>query len=469
MIVLTYTINMWKNTPKLYSVDQIRALEALATASFNITEAQLMQRAGVAAFHLLQNKFPQAKNIFVFCGKGNNGGDGYVLAHLAYLANLNVNIRCVGQLDDLTEVSRSNYLECKEARIDIKAFDESEKFEADVIVDALLGIGIKGEVKESFKSAIEIINNSDADVLSIDVASGLDADHGVILGTAVKADFTSTFIGYKKGLVTGEACAVSGTIHCDDLGIPAKAFNQVQTDIKLLIPEELNQNLLPPRPKDAHKGDFGHVLVIGGEHGMAGAARMAAEAAARTGAGLVSVATHPEHLDVITAARPELMCHGVESPKDLAPLLERATVIVIGPGLGTGKWGSALLDAALKTVHPKVIDADGLNLLAKNPRKSNNWVLTPHPGEAKRLIGKNIQSDRYKAASDIQKQYGGVCVLSGVIAAFIAQGVAIDRAAELGVLVHAVAADQAAYQGGEKGLLALDVVDAIRAVVNGLR
>ncbi len=494
---------MWKNSPKIYSVEQIRALEKDAVEFYGITEAQLMQRAGMAAFQLLQKNFPNAKDIFVFCGQGNNGGDGYVLAHLAHLSDFNVKVRYIGQPYELKEVSHSNFKICEEAGIDVEAFDPNEKIQADVIVDALLGIGVKGEIREPYVSAIKKINDASTNVLSIDIPSGLDADSGKILGAVVQAKLTSTFIGYKKGLVTGAGIAVSGSIYCDALGLPKSAFESLSSEIVYLLPEQLKMNLLPPRSKNAHKGDFGHVLVIGGEYGMAGAARMAAEAAARCGAGLVSVATHREHVDIISAARPELMCHAIESAQDLIPLFKKASVIVIGPGLGKAEWGKALLMKTLGTHHPKVIDADALNLLSQDPSKNNNWVLTPHPGEAARLLdcdSQYIQNNRYQAAADIQDQYGGVCVLkgagtvikseslmavcgagnpgmasggmgdvlSGVIAGLISQGIDIAEAAELGVLIHAVAADIAA-KDGERGLLALDVVDAIRSVVNGLR
>lgn len=497
---MAYTITMWKDSANLYSVDQIRQLEQLAMNTFNITEAQLMQRAGMAALQLLQTKVPNVQDIIVFCGKGNNGGDGYVLAHLARLSNLNVNIRYIGQLDDLTEVSRVNYLACQESGIECKPFDPDEEYHADVLVDALLGIGIKGELRAPFDSAIKKINDTEAYVLSLDVPSGLDADLGTVCGSAVKADMTATFIGIKKGLSTYKGCEHAGFIACDSLEIPEAAFEQVRSTTKLLSADQLDKNLPAPRAKDAHKGDFGHVLVIGGDHGMAGAVRMAAEAAARTGAGLVSVATRPEHVDVITSARPEIMCHGLSKSESLKALLEKATVIIIGPGLGKSAWGVDLFEEILESDLPKVIDADGLNILAEHAIQSENWVLTPHPGEGKRLINKEIQSDRFSAAQAIQKEYGGVCVLkgagtiiqsanatsvcaagnpgmasggmgdvlSGVIGALIAQGLSLQNAAEMGVLLHAVAADNVAEKSGERGMLALDVIDEIHKLINGL-
>ena len=265
---------------------------------------------------------------------------------------------------------------------------------------------------------------------------------------------------------------------------------------------EIMRSLLPCRARDADKSKFGHVLVIGGDYGMGGAVRMAAEAAMRVGAGLVSVATRPEHVPVVISSRPEIMCHQVRTPEELSTLLSKATVLVIGPGLGKTDWAKMLLDTVLAEQHPKLLDADALNLLSEYPTRSDDWVLTPHPGEASRLLDTsvaNIQENRLDSAKKIQKKYGGttvlkgvnsiiysgnstpqICpagnpgmasggmgdVLSGVIGGLMAQGLAIEKAAALGVLVHSIAADRAAKQGGERGLLASDLMMHIRHIVN---
>jgi len=258
---------------------------------------------------------------------------------------------------------------------------------------------------------------------------------------------------------------------------------------------------LPPRARNAHKGNFGHALVIGGDYGMAGAIRLAGEACARVGAGLVSIATHPKHISIVTSARPELLCFGIDKIRDIDKPLGTATVIAIGPGLGQSKWSKQLFKKALTTDLPKVLDADALNLLAKKPSYRNDWILTPHPGEAARLLKTtidNIQSDRFTAAYKLQKNYGGtivlkgantiifdasgktnVCtagnpgmasggmgdVLTGVIVGLLAQGANMQQAAEIGVHIHAMAGDIAA-QEGERGLLALDLMPHLRTLVN---
>lgn len=259
---------------------------------------------------------------------------------------------------------------------------------------------------------------------------------------------------------------------------------------------------LPKRQRDANKSDYGHVLVIGGDYGMGGAVRMAAEAALRVGAGLVSVATRPEHINIVSGIRPEIMCHSVETAQDLAPLLARATFIVIGPGLGKSEWAQELLARVLQAKQPKLLDADALNLLAQNPVCCENWILTPHPGEAGRLLDEAteaVQADRIKAVQALEKKYGGVVVLkgagtlvqtekakpticeagnpgmasggmgdvlSGVIAGLAAQGLSLENAAKAGVFLHACAGDLAAAEGGERGLLATDLLLHLRQLVN---
>ncbi|MCX7120541.1 MAG: NAD(P)H-hydrate dehydratase [Gammaproteobacteria bacterium] len=255
------------------------------------------------------------------------------------------------------------------------------------------------------------------------------------------------------------------------------------------------------RDRAAHKGDFGHVLVIGGDYGMAGAVRMAAEAALRVGAGLVSVATHAENVAVVNASRPEIMCHAVDSADALNLLLNKASVIVLGPGLGKSDWSVMLFETAIKTAKPMVIDADALYFLSANKSRQNNWIVTPHPGEAARLLHctvKEVQTERLAAAQNIVKLYGGIAVLkgagtivatennaficeagnpgmasggmgdvlSGVLGGLLAQKFSLESAAKTGVLLHAMAADQAALEGGERGLLATDLMPYLRQWVN---
>jgi hydroxyethylthiazole kinase-like uncharacterized protein yjeF len=337
-------------------------------------------------------------------------------------------------------------------------------------------------------------------VLAIDIPSGLHADTGAVLGAAVKANRTVTFIGRKQGLYTGQAAEFTGEITFADLGVPASTCGRVTPSARLLTAPPLGV-LATPRPRCAHKGANGHVLVLGGDHGMNGALRLAGEAALRTGAGLVSLATRAEHAAAIAAVCPELMSHGIGSARDLSPLLARATVVAVGPGLGRSRWAQELFAAVLESSLPLVVDADALNLLSREPLRRDAWVLTPHPGEAGRLLNQDtavVQENRYAAVRALAETYGGVAVLkgagtlvthagapvsvcaagnpgmaaggmgdvlSGVIAALIAQGLESPQAAMAGVCLHACAGDRAAGKG-ERGMTARDVIGELRAVMN---
>jgi NAD(P)H-hydrate epimerase len=328
----------------------------------------------------------------------------------------------------------------------------------------------------------------------------LHADTGEVLGCAVRAARTLAFIGLKLGFYLGEGPNHAGVVMFDPLALPPQALAHVDA-AATRIDESAIAELLPPRRRTANKGQQGSVLVIGGNLGMAGAARMAGEAALRAGAGLVTVATRNENVPAIIGARPELMCRGVASAEELAALIARADVIALGPGLGQDAWAKTMFDAALGSDRRAVVDADALNLLSLAPRTNEHWILTPHPGEAARLLGKTtveVQRDRLGAARAIAQRYGGtvvlkgagtlvvtddarpaICdrgnpgmaspgmgdVLTGVIAGIVAQTTNLAAAARVGVLVHALAGDMAARRG-ERGLLATDLFEYLPACVN---
>jgi hydroxyethylthiazole kinase-like uncharacterized protein yjeF len=490
-------------TDPLYSIEQIRLIEKAAMAG-DMSALDLMVHAGTAAYETLHKQWPKAKRIIVFAGHGNNGGDGYVVAKLAQHAGLDVSVYSVGSTDDLPEPAAWAWHTCVHAEIPVKPYTPEFNDDADVFVDALLGIGVEGPIREPYASAINTLNHCGKPILALDVPSGLNADRGTHSGVVVRATVTETFIGLKPGLFTGEGVAVAGTVFHDALGIHKEIITKMRP-----YSERISANdfcpFLPNRSKSSHKGDFGHVLVIGGDCGMAGAVRMAAEAAARTGAGLISVATRPDHAETIGISRPELMCHPINRAKDLYPLLEKASVVVIGPGLGRQSWGESLWGALAECTLPMVVDADALNFLAERPTHQVNWILTPHTGEAARLLTTDteaIKRDRFTAVKYIQTRFGGIAVLkgagtliadgiqpiavcsmgnpgmasggmgdvlSGVLGGLIAQGLSLSEAARIGVLLHSTAADRAAAEGGERGLLALDVVKKLRGIVNGVQ
>jgi ADP-dependent NAD(P)H-hydrate dehydratase / NAD(P)H-hydrate epimerase len=493
-----HNVAMKKLLPSaLYTAAQVRELDRRAIEDHGIAGYTLMERAGQAAFDTLRRRWPGAQRLGVLCGPGNNGGDGYVIARLARAAGLAVwlvEAADPGRLKGDAARARADWTAAGGEPLTAGAAWPG----ADVLVDALLGTGLDRAVEGRFAGLIDAINAAGLPVLAVDIPSGLNADTGAVLGRAVRAAVTVSFIGLKTGLFTGEGPTRCGEVLFDDLAVPADVRTGMVPAAERLDAACLAR--LGRRARGAHKGDFGHVLVVGGDRGMPGAARMAGEAAARTGAGLVSVATHPDHAALLPLVRPELMVHGVAGPGDLYSLLARSTVLAVGPGLGRGDWGRGLLARLLETGLPMVVDADALNLLAGEPVHRETWVLTPHPGEAGRLLGTDaarVQADRLAAAARIQQDFGGVCVLkgagtvirdgrdaaictggnpgmasggmgdvlTGVIAALIAQGVALPEAARLGVCIHAEAADRAA-RAGERGLLASDVIAELRAVVN---
>jgi len=484
----------------LYDAAAVRTIDVQAARLLGMPTFVLMQRAGAAAYAWLRRRWPQAARLDVFCGLGNNGGDGYILARQALQDGLAVRVLQVGDGGRLRGDAALAAQEYRQAGGLVERFQPGIALQGEVLVDALFGTGLARPLEGEWAAAVAALNAGGRPVLALDLPSGLHADTGTALGEAVTASATITFIAYKSGLLTGAGPALSGELVLADLGVPAAAFGGVAPRAAI-IGEELVRAALPRRPRDAHKGRHGHVLVIGGDYGMAGAARLAAEAAGRVGAGLVTVATRAEHCAGLLAARPEAMCRGVASAADLEPLLQRATVVVLGPGLGQGDWGRALFEAALRFPGSLLLDADALNLLARQPRRNPRWVLTPHPGEAARLLGcsvAEVQADRYAAAVRLSERYGGVVVLkgagtivqasaalpwvcragnpgmgsggmgdvlSGVIGGLLAQGLAAQTAAAVGVQVHGQAADRAAA-AGERGLLAMDLMPNLRELVN---
>ncbi|MBI2802940.1 MAG: NAD(P)H-hydrate dehydratase [Gammaproteobacteria bacterium] len=481
----------------LYTVAAIRATEQAATTLADIPSLHLMQRAGTAAFRLLRARWPTLRKVAVFCGPGNNGGDGYVLAREAHQAGLQVEVVQVG-----TPAARGDARVCFEA---LRACGGSINVASDavtepeVIVDALFGIGLNKNIEGDARVAIAAINHRRVPTLCLDLPSGLHADTGNVLGIAVNGTVTLTFIALKQGLVTGRALNYVGSLECADLGIPHKVL-ELHPPAAWQITWNETRARFAPRARAAHKGSFGHVLVVGGAPGFSGAARLAAEAALRSGAGLVSVAVHPEVAAHLNEGRPELMVHAVGEPHELTALLNRASVIAVGPGLGQGEWGAALFAAVREHATPLVVDADALNLLALDPQTRTDWVLTPHPGEAARLLklrtAADIEAGRYRAALALQARYGGTAVLkgagtlvrgatthvisggnpgmatggmgdvlTGIIAGLLAQGLSGEFAAVAGAALHAAAADCAA-RDGERGLLASDLMPHLRTLVN---
>lgn len=486
----------------LYAADGVRAIDASAIETHGIPGLTLMRRAATACAETLIERWPEARRVLVLCGSGNNAGDGYIVAGMLADRGLDVTFVSIGDVSKLGPDARRGHDYCEASPASGRSLDEIRAGDFDVVVDALLGTGTKGQVRDDYVPAISAINGSGRPVLAVDIPSGLCADTGVRLGETVRADVTVTFVGKKRGLYTLDGPDHAGDIVFTDLGIPDDAKTAASPSARLVdLPALLSR--LPARPRNAHKNMFGHVLVIGGDQGMGGAASMSAETALAAGAGMVSVATHPVHVSAILARRPELMVRGVEHPDDLRPLLARASVVVLGPGLGRSSWSSAVFRCAIEATRdetlPVVLDADGLNLLALHPEQRDNWILTPHPGEASNLLQDNrIQQDRFASVEALRTRFGGVAllkgagtviatergtllcaagnpgmsvagmgdVLAGLLAALVAQGLDLPTATSLGVAVHAAAGDRQAGSMGEIGIRATDLLPEIRAILN---
>ena len=308
----------------VYSVKAIRDIEQQAIVAKKIAEINLMERAGEAALTVILQQWPTLQQLAVVCGKGNNGGDGYIVARLALTRGLAVTLFSLVPIEQLQGNVKLAAQRCLAAGLEIKLVNENTVFHSELIVDAVLGIGLQGEIKTDVRHAINIMNDSTLPIIALDIPSGLNADTGASHGTVINANTTITFIALKKGLFTGVAPSVCGKIFCDDLQLADLISHQPAA---LLQGLQLKHSL-KPRARAAHKGDFGHVLIIGGDYGMAGAICLSAAAALRAGAGLVSVVTHPEHCATVTNFCPEIMCHGVKDSDILAKLIQRATVIV---------------------------------------------------------------------------------------------------------------------------------------------
>ena len=485
---------------EIYAVADVRKIDHAAINDAGISGYALMTRAAQAALDAARAEFPDAKRWQVVCGSGNNGGDGYVLARLAALQGIGVSVLTLADPETLSGDAATACVDFAAEGGVLANFAGALDNDAELLVDALLGSGIERDVTGQYAEVIKAMNAHPAPVLALDIPSGLNADSGAVMGMAVRANLTVTFVGLKGGLFLDTGPEYTGRLCFAGLDIPEECYSGKFAKMRR-ISSDLVRSALSPRKRNAHKGDFGHVLVIGGGAGMPGAVRLCGEAALRSGAGLVSIATDPAHAAFLTVDRPELMSVGVANAQDLQPLLEKATIIALGPGLGSNDWSQTLFAAALQSGLPLVVDADALNLLAATDERRDDWILTPHPGEAARLLDTNsndIQADRSGALASLRQKYGGtvilkgsgslvsshdgpdwLCsagnpgmaspgmgdVLTGIVVAMRAQGLAPERAAVAAVEIHAQAGDAAAA-AGQRGLLASDLLEELRAWVN---
>ncbi|GAB5392299.1 MAG: bifunctional ADP-dependent NAD(P)H-hydrate dehydratase/NAD(P)H-hydrate epimerase [Alteromonas macleodii] len=444
---------------------------------------------------------PNSDVYLVLVGQGNNAGDGYIAAINAKLAGKQVHLCAVEPertLDGDAGKAQQRWLDSGGS---INGFDAALLEKSDVVIDALLGTGINSYIRNEFADIIDAVNASSTPVVSVDVPSGLDANTGQSLGRCVQADITVTFVGIKPGLVTGAGKQSCGKLVYADLGI-GKAFQALAKASATMLNIDHFKGM-GPREINSHKGTYGRLLCIGGNRGTAGAIRLASEAALRSGAGMVRVYTHESSVVQVSAGRPELMV----TDFNLEDALAWATCVVIGPGLGQDEWAESAFETTMKHCQshnkPVVIDADALNLLCQQSTAYtlSDSILTPHAGEAARLLGVSIddvESDRFNYARQCSQRYHAVCVLkgagtlidnekktwvcrhgnpgmatagsgdvlSGILGALLAQGVETDIAAKYGVVLHAKAGDDIAQLYGQRGMIASDLFDAVRALIN---
>ncbi|WP_448106126.1 NAD(P)H-hydrate dehydratase [Pseudomonas azerbaijanoccidentalis] len=480
----------------LYSAAQVRGLDASLIAA-GTPGFELMQRAARATWRALVRQWPTANELTVVAGHGNNAGDGYLVAVLAQRAGWSVRVLAAGDPQQLRGDAASAHAEAVSEKVSVESWAENAQLRG-IVLDALLGTGLTGEVREPYASVIAAINASGLAVVAVDIPSGLCADTGRLLGGAVRADLTVTFIGLKLGLFTGDAADVVGELVFNDLHADPQLIEAAPLTARRLAAGNLP--LLASRAPASHKGRFGHVLLIGGDRGFGGAILLSAQSALRSGAGMVSVATRSEHVSAALARIPEAMALGTSSANQLMGLLQKVSVLVVGPGLGQAGWGRSLLSAAANAPLPQVWDADALNMLAEE-RVSlpKDCVITPHPGEAARLLGistAEVQADRPAAAHALSKKYTAVVVLkgagsliaspdgrlavchqghpamstaglgdvlAGLVGALLAQGMTAFDAACLAVWLHANAGEQQGKIG--RGLAASDLIPAIRQLL----
>jgi NAD(P)H-hydrate epimerase len=496
---------------RLYTAEQVRRLDQCAIEGHGIPGIELMERAGRAVFEAACEDWPHAQRWLVVCGAGNNGGDGYIVARLAHAAGLEVTLCALKAPETLGGDAATAAQRWADAGGRCAAWPIAGSGEFDLVVDALLGTGLDREPAGAYGEAVDAMNAigpAGCPVVAVDIPSGLHADTGVILGRAVHANLTVTFIGNKRGLFTADGPDCAGSVHFCDLQTP-DSVRDSESNSGILIREQIISKLLPERHRNSHKGSYGWLLAVGSDHGMSGAIRLCGEAALRSGAGKVTLVTRPDHASLVNLTCPELMVRGMDNGTQLAALLKEVDALVTGTGLGRSEWSRSMFDSCMAAPVPVVLDADGLNLLAQRPPEveqaalpRGRWIMTPHPAEAGRLLGcsaAEVQRDRVAAAQHLAQRFEAVVVLkgcgtviagpagryaicplgnpgmatagtgdvlSGVIGAMLAQGLDCWEAAQAGVVAHARAGDLAAGRHGERGLLASDITRMLPAVLN---
>lgn len=507
---------------KIVTAQQMRELDRRAIEEAGVPGFELMERAGCGIFEAAQAVDVERKRgVVLFAGKGNNGGDAIVVTRHLLKAKHEwrpITLVLTAPASELSGDPLRHWKKLRPLRPKVLVFNSANKdivagllADCGLIIDGLLGTGARGEPRSPVREAIELINAARKPVLAIDIPSGLDSDTGQPASACIRADVTVTMGLPKAGLLQQAAIDYVGRLKIVDIGIPREFVAALPAGPEYLVREDAAA-LLPARRVSAHKGDFGHLLVLAGSEGMSGAAVLASQAAMRSGAGLCTLGVPRAIWPIVAAQCREVMPKPFDdwSPAALAPMVERCNAVAAGPGLAQGSATEALVGWLLQScTHPLLLDADALNVLAKNPAQLRQArgpvIITPHPGEMARLIGKTtqaVQADRWGVAAKFAREFnivvvlkgartvvarpdgnisinstgnpgmasGGVGdVLTGIVGALLAQGVSVFDAARLGVWLHGAAADIAARQSGEEALIASDITANLGAAFQSLR
>ena len=501
----------------VFTAAEMRALDSRAMSQLGIPGPRLMEAAGAGAARLIAERFApiEGKGVLVLCGKGNNGGDGFVVARHLKARGARVRVLLVGRRAEVRGDAaqalsrwRGRVEEILTAAQAAAVGDAARR--ADVLVDGLLGTGLEGPARGLTASVIEAVNESRAPVVALDLPSGLNADSAEIIGPAIRARLTATFAGWKRALLLHPAAHCAGEVAVIPIGIPGAEVNR---GIATWLLEEADiRRHFPARPRDAHKGSYGHLLVVAGSVGKTGAAALAGRAALRSGAGLVTVATPASQQPIVAALGMESMTEplpetpaqtlSLKSKERILELAARTDAVALGPGLSLDPETQSLIRELLREVaKPMVVDADGLTALAGSCEllagAAGPRLLTPHPGEMARMLGvavSEVQADRLEmvralcarhqvwavlkgAGSVIGAPDGGVFVnptgnpgmatggsgdvLTGMAGAFLARGLEPLPALQSAVYLHGLAGDLACARWGEEGLIAGDLIEAI--------
>ena len=500
---------------KLYTAGETRKIDNLAIKQKNISGYSLMQMAAEFSLDIILRELNPVEELIIFCSKGKNSGDGFLLGAYAKEFGLEVTVVMSNSPKDLKGVTRKAFHEMKESNVKVissKSLKNHRISENAVLVDALLGTGLKGSLRKNIKDSILVLNQlgMKIPVVSLDIPSGVNPDTGNAEDAYVLADITTSFVAQERGCFTSHGNKASGEVFYSDLDIPKKLFSEVPSTSSI-INYENSMGRVIYREEDAHKGNFGHVVVVGGDRGFGGAGILCSKAAVYSGSGLTSLVTRPEHVSASLVSCPEVMVKGVNSGQDLEEHLLKPDVIAIGPGLGQTAWSEQMVQRvfweAEKRDVPVIMDADALNLLTQlklSSKLPKNLILTPHPGEAARLLNtnvSNVESDRFGSAAKLQKKFNatvvlkgsgsivcyksngvqkwGLCnsgnpgmatggmgdVLTGIIAGILAQGLSLKDSAEAGVDLHSKAADLACLETGEVSLTPSDVISELRSLL----